>query len=60
MRDCSICNKPIVLKPTAKFRADKYGGTASQYTDLFREHAQCAINKRDSEARELMRSKRDM
>lgn len=39
MRNCTICNKPIVLAPTAQERAAKYGGKPSDYTNAFTTHA---------------------
>ena len=52
---CSICNKEIILVPSAKERAKKYGGKASDYTKLFTSHAQCAIDKRRKDTFELMK-----
>jgi hypothetical protein len=52
---CTICHKPIVLSPSAKERARKFGGTASHYTSLFTTHADCAIKKRSGEAHDLMK-----
>ena len=54
MGNCTICGKPIVLVPSAKERAAKYGGKPSDYTKLFTEHAQCTVDKRSEEARQLM------
>jgi hypothetical protein len=54
--NCTICSKPIKLVPSARERADKYGGKPSDYTKLFTEHAQCVIDKRERETLELMRS----
>ena len=53
--NCSICNKPIVLVPSAKERAAKYGGQASDYTRLFTTHSECAVAKRSAESVSLMR-----
>jgi hypothetical protein len=53
--NCTICGKPIKLVPSAKERARKYGGTARQYDELFTEHAECLIDKRQKETKELMR-----
>ena len=53
--NCTICNKPIVLMPSAAERAKKAGGKPSDYTKLFTEHAECAVAKREREAVELMR-----
>jgi len=51
---CSICDKPIVLTPSAKERAEKFGGEPSYYTKLFTEHSDCAIAKRRRETSELI------
>lgn len=53
--NCTICGKPIVLVPSAKERADKFGGKARDYTALFTTHAGCAIALREAAAVELMR-----
>ena len=52
---CTICRKPIVLVPSAAERAKRYGGRPEDYTRLFTTHAECAVAKREQEARELMR-----
>jgi len=52
--NCSYCNKPIVLIPSAKERADKYGGKASEYTKLFTMHSQCQVAKRNQQTSELI------
>ena len=52
--NCTICGKPITLVPSAVERARKCGGTPKDYTDLFREHADCAIAKRQRETSELI------
>lgn len=51
---CTICNKAIFLVPSATERAKKYGGKPSDYTKLFTEHSECAINKRNKDTLELM------
>lgn len=33
--ECSICNKEIILKPSASERARKYGSKPRDYTELF-------------------------
>lgn len=55
--NCSICNKPIVLSPSAAERAAKdcTGKTAAYYTNLFRTHATCALEKRARDTSELMK-----
>ena len=55
---CSICNLPIVLTPSATERAHRYGGKPSDYSSIFREHARCALDKRERETRELICSRR--
>jgi hypothetical protein len=52
--NCTICHRPVVLVPSAKERAAKYGQTPAFYTRLFPQHADCTIAKRDREVRELM------
>jgi hypothetical protein len=46
--NCSYCNKPVVLRPSAAERAAKYGGKPSDYTALFPNHAECSIAARDT------------
>jgi hypothetical protein len=53
--NCTICNLPIVLVPSAAERANKFGGTAAHYTALFTEHADCALRARDAETSELIK-----
>lgn len=53
--NCTICNKPIVLLPSAKERAEKFGETPRFYARLFREHADCQIAKRNADTLALMR-----
>jgi len=45
---CSICGKRIVLVPSAAERArkDVTGKSAKYYESLFREHTDCALQKR--------------
>jgi len=56
--NCNICNKPVVLVPSATQRAIKYGGTASYYTRLFPVHSACALKKREEEVFKLMKNKK--
>ena len=53
--NCSICGKKIILVPSAKERAKRYGGKPSDYTKLFTEHHECLIQKREQDTIELMR-----
>ena len=45
---CTICNKPVVLSPSANERAakDVTGKTAAFYTSLFPQHTECSLAKR--------------
>lgn len=54
MAKCNVCNKPIVLFPSAEDRAKKYGGTAAEYVAMFKTHAACAIAKRTADTYDLM------
>ena len=51
---CSICNKNIVLVPSAAERARKYGGKPGDYTKLFTEHSECLVQKREQDTIALM------
>ena len=51
---CSICNKEITLIPSAKERANKYGGNPSDYTKLFTTHADCFIKQRELDTKKLI------
>lgn len=55
MGNCTICGKKIVLIPSAKERAEKYGGKPSDYTKMFTEHTVCTLSKREQDTVELMR-----
>lgn len=55
MAKCTICNKEIVLIPSAAERAAKFGGKASDYIKMFTTHSECAIAKRSQESIDLMR-----
>ena len=57
--NCTICNKPIVLVPSAVERAEAYGGVPSDYTKLFTSHSDCLISKRNKETYELMQRIKD-
>ncbi len=53
---CSICNKEIVLVPSAAERAKKYGThPASYYTSLFTTHTDCFLRR---EGRDMVDGKR--
>ncbi len=55
MAKCTICKKEIVLVPSARERAARFGGKASDYTKMFTAHAACQVAKRSQESVELMR-----
>lgn len=52
---CRICNEPIVLIPSAKERADKFGGKPSDYAKLFTTHSLCLLEERAKQTSELMK-----
>ena len=56
--NCTLCGKKIVLSPSAAERAAKDGShkPASYFTNLFTEHTDCVIQKRNKEASELLKS----
>ena len=53
--NCRICNKAIVLVPSARERAAKFGGTPEFYTRLFTTHGSCQVAQRSLDAVETMR-----
>lgn len=53
--NCTICKRPILLRPSAAERARKFGGKPNDYTRLFTTHADCAIAERSRQAVLLMR-----
>ena len=58
-KTCTICNKPIVLVPSAKERAKKFGGRPSDYTAQFTEHGLCTVLKRSADSIANMRRMRE-
>jgi len=44
----------VVLVPSAKERAEKFGGKPSDYIKLFTAHAKCQIENREKETIELI------
>lgn len=52
---CSICGKPVYLRPSATERAHKFGGQPSDYKRLFSAHSECVVAKRSQDAVTLMR-----
>jgi len=55
MKNYTICSKKIILKTIASKSANRYGGKASDYSNLFLQHSDCVIAKREKETLELMR-----
>lgn len=51
---CQICGRPVVLVPSAKERAKKYGGEPRDYTRLFPSHAECVLGQREVGTNELI------
>lgn len=56
--NCTYCNKPIVLVPSATERAERYGGKPSDYTKLFTYHGQCHVKARNKAVMELIYTRR--
>jgi hypothetical protein len=52
---CTICHEEIVLVPSAKERAKKYGGKPSDYTKLFTTHTSFELKKRKEQTAALMK-----
>lgn len=59
--NCSICQKPITLSPSAAERAakDVTGKTAAYYTSLFRTHTDCELEKRARDTAELIQRRNE-
>lgn len=51
---CTICNQEIELVPTARQRAERFGGTPADYTRRFTEHAACILAKRKTDTEALV------
>lgn len=49
LKNCKHCGTPIVLTPTAKERAVRYGGSPSDYTNMFTEHSACLMVLRNAD-----------
>lgn len=52
--NCTLCDKPVVLHPTAAQRAERYGGTPRDYIILFPRHADCELKAREQATQELI------
>lgn len=55
MANCTYCNKPIILVPSAQERARKGGGKPSDYTKLFTMHADCQVKSRNEATSDLIK-----
>lgn len=53
--NCRVCGKTIVLVPSARERAARFGGTPEFYTRLFTTHGSCQVAQRSLDAVETMR-----
>jgi len=60
MANCKICNKPIVLLPSAVERAAKYGGTPQHYIDLFDTHPRCFTEQHYEQLRQWLAEGREV
>lgn len=58
--NCTICNNPIKLVPSAEERAKKdlAGNTAAYYRSLFAEHSDCTLRKRAEDTSKLMEERK--
>ncbi len=45
--NCTLCNKPITLAPSARERAARSGGKPEDYTRLFTTHPECELENRN-------------
>ena len=52
--NCTLCDKPVVLHPTAAQRSARYGGTPRDYIILFPRHADCELKAREQATQELI------
>ena len=52
--NCTLCDKPVVLHPTAAQRSARYGGTPRDYIILFPRHADCELKAREQGTQELI------
>lgn len=59
MKNCTICGKPIVLVPSAKSRAKAFGQTPEYYENMFSEHGECTVLKRERETLDLIKRIQD-
>lgn len=55
--NCTICGEPIELSPSARTRAERYGGSPSDYTRLFQQHSECTLKRRREVTADLIRRK---
>lgn len=44
--NCSICHKPVVLRPSAAERTALYGESPAHYAAIFTSHAECQLAQR--------------
>ena len=53
---CRHCHKPVILQPSARARAERFGGAPRDYILLFPNHADCVVKAREQETINLLRS----
>ena len=51
---CKICAEPIILRPSAKERARRYGGKPSDYEKLFQTHSSCQVRRNSENLKKLL------
>lgn len=52
---CTICNKPVILIPSASQRAKCFGRKPEYYKNLFPNHSECIIKKRNNDTSKLIK-----
>lgn len=55
---CKYCGKPVVLVPSAKERAKKFGKTPEFYRRLFPNHGACEVKAREEATRRMIRERK--
>ena len=54
--NCTYCNKPVILTPSAEERAARSNQTAAYYESLFTSHSDCFIRARNEATLQLIRT----
>ena len=53
--NCELCGKKVVLVPSAKQRAEKFGGQPKDYEKLFPTHTECQLKRNRERVSELIK-----